>query len=90
MNSDAKLLLLVILITFAVKEAVSTFELQYLGDYLTDEEYQSLEKCDHKYCILDGDELFYAATQNSSVHPCDDIREFAMGTFWKYRAINER
>lgn len=69
---------------------VTTFEQQFLGDYLTDEEYENSEKCTNKLCILDGDELFSAATQNSSIQPCDDFDEFALGTFWNERAVDER
>lgn len=40
--------------------------------------------------MLDSEALFYAATQNASVDPCVDFKEFSVGTFIKDRAINDR
>lgn len=90
MISHVKYFVALILTTLAIKESVATFDIQFLGDYLTDDQYYKQEKCLKKYCIVDGDELFYAASRNTSIRPCDDFKEFAMGTFFKYRALNER
>lgn len=79
---------LVILLFFAL--AYAEFELQYLGDSLTDEEAQARVFCNTKYCIEDSQILFYAATQNNSVDPCLDFKEFSMGTLIRYRALHER
>ena len=46
--------------------------------------------CESKVCILDTDLIFTAATQDSSVLPCSDFPEFAIGSFKKYRALNDR
>lgn len=78
----------VILLIFAFANA--EFELQYLGDSLTDDEAQARVFCNTKYCIEDSQILFYAATQNNSVDPCLDFKEFSMGTLIRYRALHER
>lgn len=79
-----------ILFSLFIGKSISTFEMQFLGNYLSDDQYQSLEFCSNEYCIADSDRLFYAATQNTSVEPCDDFKEFSVGSFLKYRALNER
>lgn len=79
---------LVLLLFIALAQA--EFELQYLGDSLTDDEAQAREFCNTKYCIEDSQILFYAATQNNSVDPCSDFKEFSMGTLIRYRALHER
>lgn len=66
------------------------FDLQYIGDSLSSDEAQEREFCTTKYCVGDTEILFYAATQNSSVLPCNDFKEFSMGTLIKYRALHER
>lgn len=66
------------------------FNLQFIGDSLNDAEAQGREFCNTKYCVEDSQILFYAATQNSSVQPCTDFKEFSMGTLIKYRALNDR
>lgn len=68
----------------------ATFNLQYLGDTLSIEEANARDLCFNKYCVNDAELLFTAATQNSSVDPCTDFKEFAVGTFSKYAALNER
>jgi hypothetical protein len=90
MSLSVKVLLFSFLILKLVNNSSSTFEHQFLGNYLTDEEYKNRELCSSHHCILDNDRLFYSATQNSSILPCDDFKEFAMGTFLQYRALNER
>lgn len=66
------------------------FDLQYIGDSLNDVEAQGRNFCTTKYCVGDSQILFYSATQNASVDPCLDFKEFSMGTFIKYRALHER
>jgi hypothetical protein len=66
------------------------FELEYLGDYVSKEEEKSRDFCESKYCALDTNELVYAATQNNSIDPCVDFKEFAVGTYIKFRALNDR
>lgn len=66
------------------------FDSQYLGNFLTDEEYEQREFCNTKVCLLDNDRLIYSATRNSSVDPCDDFREFSSGEFLKHRVLNDR
>lgn len=66
------------------------FYLQHLGTSVSVEEASERPFCGNKYCLEDAELLFYAATQNSSVDPCVDFKEFSMGTFIKYRAHHER
>lgn len=66
------------------------FELEYLGEHVKKEEVNSRDFCDLKNCALDTNELMYAATQNESVDPCVDFKEFALGTYLKFRAVNDR
>lgn len=67
------------------------FESQYLGNYLTFDEYNDLElACQTKLCLNDAKRLLLVATQNKTVQPCDDFKEFALGEFLKYRALNDR
>lgn len=48
------------------------------------------EFCGSKICLLDGSRLLDSATDNKSVTPCDDFKEFSMGKFIKYRALHDR
>lgn len=73
-----------------LKLSAAQFDLQYIGNTLSEEEANSRDLCSNKYCIEDADILFESATQNFSVNPCVDFKEFALGTFIKYRAFNDR
>ncbi|CAO1378141.1 unnamed protein product [Diamesa hyperborea] len=67
------------------------FENQYLGHYLTREQYNGKElACDTKVCLRDANLLLLKATQNKTIEPCDDFAEFSMGQFKKLGALNER
>lgn len=82
--------LTVLILLFLTTASFAQFDLQHLGKYVSVEQRIEEEVCETKYCMLDANYLFYAATQNSTVEPCDDFREFAMGTFIKFRALNDR
>lgn len=90
MTVNAKVFFLIILACVLTNNKSRALEIDYLGDYLTDEEYKSRKICSTKVCIEDNDRLIYAATRNSSIKPCDDIKTFAMGEFLKHRVVNER
>lgn len=66
------------------------FDLQYIGNHLSDNEVNQLAFCDNEFCLSDSNILFYAATQNASVDPCLDFKEFSMGSLIKFRALHER
>lgn len=83
-------LIILLFCCLILKEISAQFDLQYIGDYVTREDEAKRQFCDTKYCLLDADNLFNAATQNVTVQPCSDFKEFALGTFIKYRAINDR
>lgn len=76
--------------TISIQNSHGQFDLQYLGKYVTVETEKAREFCDTKLCLLDQNDLFYSATQKASVDPCSDFKEFALGTFIKYRALNDR
>lgn len=80
----------ILLILFCFVAVKAEFELQYIGDSFNDNEAREREFCTTKLCIEDSQILFYAASQNVSVDPCLDFKEFSMGTFIKYRALHER
>lgn len=81
---------ILVLVLLTVNYVHCEFSLQYLGNYVTSEEEEKREFCVSDQCLFDSNILFYAATQNASVSPCDDFKEFAVGTFYKYRALNDR
>lgn len=83
-------ILFLFLSVFYTTIVLAEFELQIIGQTLSDEEAANRELCKTKYCVSDGELLFYAATQNDSVDPCSDFKEFAMGTFIELRATNDR
>lgn len=69
----------------------SQFVNQYLGHHLTFDEYNHLElACDTKVCLSDAKRLLLAATQNKSIEPCADFKEFSMGRFIKLGALDDR
>jgi hypothetical protein len=79
-----------LLIFFFVSKIAAQFDLQFLGDSISVEKEAERNFCETKLCLLDSHDLIYSATQNASVKPCDDFKEFALGTFIKYRANNDR
>lgn len=68
----------------------SEFNLEYIGDSLSEEEASARDFCITKYCVDDAEILFKAATRNASVDPCLDFKEFSMGSFIKDQEIPER
>lgn len=89
MDLNGRLLLLLLVFCFA-KFSLS-FVNQYLGNYYTMEEYNSLElACGTKYCLSDANRLLLAATQNASIQPCDDFLTFTLGEFIKFGALHDR
>lgn len=81
---------LLLFFVFLVVKAHDQIELQFLGDYISKEEATNRNLCDTKYCLSDANYLGLAATQNKLIRPCDDFKEFTVGTFIKYRSVNER
>lgn len=65
------------------------FNLEYVGDSLSNAEANARDFCVTKYCASDSEILFHAATQNTSVDPCTDFKEFSMGTFIKEQELPE-
>lgn len=50
----------------------------------------SSKYCKSKLCILDSNRLLESSTDNSSLSPCDNFKEYSMGKFIKYRALHDR
>ena len=81
----------VIAINIAVLSVVCQFDNQYLGHHYTFDEYNHLElACDTKICLRDAQRLRLAATQNNTIEPCADFKEFSMGQFIKLGALDDR
>ena len=79
-----------IIFSLFLANVLAEFELQSIGETLSSEEAEKQKFCVTNYCVSDAELLFYAATQNASVDPCVDFKEFAMGTFIELRATNDR
>lgn len=82
--------LIILFLQLLGSSTFAQFDLQHLGRYVPVEKRNDEDFCESKFRLSDAEYLFYAATQNSSIEPCDDFREFALGTFRKYRALNDR
>lgn len=81
---------LIIFLSFLLSTNGQSFELQFIGDSVSEEDASNRDYCESRYCVRDGEILFSAASQNKSIEPCDDFKEFALGQFIKYRALNDR
>lgn len=60
---------------------IHAVEIESLGNYLTNDQVSQENLCGIKECLLDAGRLVEAATDQWSVNPCDDFREFSMGNF---------
>lgn len=67
------------------------FKTDFLGNYVSDEEYENRTLCWTQVCMEDSDRLIDSADHNSNItEPCDDFKTFAMGNFFEHRVLNER
>lgn len=66
------------------------FQSQFVGSFVSKAEQSKRDFCGSKQCLVDAEILFLAASQNLSANPCNDFKEFSLGTFIKYRALNDR
>lgn len=67
------------------------FPTNFLGNYLSDEEYGERSLCWTQLCMEDSGRLIYAADHNSNItSPCDDFKTFTMGNFFEHRVPNDR
>lgn len=67
------------------------FPSNFLGNYLSDDEYNNRTFCWTKVCMEDSGRLIYAADHGSQkAAPCDDFKTFAMGEFYDHRVLNDR
>lgn len=79
-----------LLIALHLSDAQFSFAVSYIGSEVDFETYKSFKICESKVCLLDADRLQQSAAHNESIDPCVNFSEFACGSFWKYRALNER
>lgn len=80
-----------IVCAFLFREFLCDFETDFLGDYISDEEYNNRTLCWTQVCMEDSGRLIYAADHNShKKEPCEDFKTFAMGNFFEHRVLNER
>lgn len=89
MSLKAHVFVVAVLI-FVLLENILCFKIQFFGKYVSDDDYAKRKLCNTNICLLDTDRLISSATQNSSVHPCNDFKEFTMGEFYKHRVLNDR
>lgn len=67
------------------------FPTDFLGNYLTDKDYNKKSFCQTEVCMIDSDRLIYAADHDSNkTSPCTDFKTFSMGTFFEHRVVNDR
>lgn len=84
-------LILLFAIFSLLNEANCDFPSDFLGNTLNDEDYEKQDFCSTRVCLLDSGRLIYSASHNSSsVLPCTDFKNFAMGEFITHRVPNDR
>ena len=82
---------IIIVVNFVSFFVDCQFENQYLGHHYKIDEYNDMDlACDTRICLRDAQLLLLAATQNKTVQPCDDFKEFSMGRFIELGARNDR
>lgn len=82
---------IILLIFCDFREIFGSFESNYLGNFVSDEEYNNRTFCWTPVCMYDSGLLIYEANHDSqAVNPCDDFPSFAMGEFLKHRVLNDR
>lgn len=63
----------------------------FLGNYVSDEEYENRTLCWSPACIRDSDRLKSAAAYDfNKTAPCDDFKIFAIGEFFKRRTMSDK
>lgn len=83
-------ILVAILVTFADRISAG-FKSQFLGNFISDEEYYNKTFCWSKVCMLDSDQLIYNADHHSvTTDPCKDFKTFAVGEFFEHRVVSDR
>lgn len=74
-----------------IHRSYSDFPTDFLGNYVSDVEYNKRNFCWTKVCMQDSGRLIYAANYElNGTAPCDDFKTFAMGNFFKHRVLNDR
>ncbi|CAO1430985.1 unnamed protein product [Diamesa tonsa] len=84
------IVILHLLVVLHLSSAQFSFAVSHIGSEVDLETYKSFQICESRVCLLDADRLQQSAAHNESIDPCVNFSEFACGSFWKYRALNER
>lgn len=85
-----------VLFSFAVivsnfHESFCDFNSDYLGSFISDEEYNNRTFCWTPVCMYDAGRLIYDADHDSQESkPCENFPKFAMGEFLQHRVLNDR
>ena len=84
------LVLLVYLLTLTrLSTSYGPYPVQYIGNFLTQEQYDNLTLCDSQLCLDDAQRLLSDASHDNK-DPCKSFTKFSCGTFFEKRAGNER
>lgn len=75
------------LIIYFIHFTCALKQLKLLGNFTLDDD---LEYCETKLCLLDADRLLESATDQWTISPCSDFKEFSMGNFIRHRALHDR
>ena len=85
------LLKLLILLLFQESLAqLNVFEIDYIGNQLSVEEYKKLDICYSPICLSDAKRFMFYSPHKNVTDPCVDFDRFACGHFFDYRATNDR
>lgn len=78
----------VVILNFVLSQFVN----QFVGKDLNDIRKQNkcIDFCESKECLTDANLLFFAASQNSTIKPCENFLEFSLGNFIKFVVLNDR
>ena len=81
---------LILLLLHECNAQLNVFEIDYLGNQFSVEEYKKLDVCYSEICMTDSKKIMAQATHKNDSDPCLDFSNFACGHFNAYRPINDR
>lgn len=85
-----KLSFCLLVVSIDVSWAYGTFPIKYIGNFLTIEAYENLTLCDSSVCLMDSQRLVDDMSYDTRSNPCEGFKNFSCGTFYQFRAENER
>lgn len=91
MDLKSSVLSILLQVIFNSNFGTCEFATDWLGNLVSDDEYNNQEFCNSEVCLRDSGRLIYSASHDSAkINPCDDFPTFAMGEFLEHRVPNER